>query len=133
MPATVTDVAALAEQAYTIAYPLLLSARAVTDPNRLALGAGMPDTQRISGWLDLGAEPVVLSVPDTEGRYYGLSLRDAWNTVFASVGARTTGTGARRFAILGPGRHGSHLPAGILPIAAPTRLVRVKLRARRVN
>ena len=57
----------------------------------LVHGRDTPDTLQSSGWLDLAAEPIVLSVTDTFGRYYVLWLRDAWNTVFASVGARTTG------------------------------------------
>jgi hypothetical protein len=113
------------EEAYVFAYPLLLSARALTAPNRLYVQPGPPGTLRISGWLDLSAEPCVLAVPETHGRYYVLWLRDAWNTVFASIGARTTGTRARAFAILGPGRHSDRLRPELSPIAAPTRIVRV--------
>ena len=70
--------------------------------NRLAITRERPDTLRISGWLDL-REPVVLTTPDTHGRYFVLWLRDPWDTVFATVGARTTGTAARAFVLLGPG------------------------------
>jgi hypothetical protein len=68
---------------------------------------------------------VVLSVPDTHGRYYLMSLVDMWTSVFASVGARTTGTGAGRYAIGLGGMWGSALPAGVLPITSPTRHVRI--------
>src|SRR3954466_1827603 len=83
------------------------------------------NTRRIWGWLDLGAEPWVLSLPDTIGRYSAIWLPDAWHTALASAGARPTGTGARAFALLGPGRQGTHLRTALSPIAAPTRIVRV--------
>src|SRR4051812_29844958 len=121
------DAAALAEEAYVFAYPLLVMDRAMRPrtANRLVREATMPDTVRMSGWLDLSAEPIVLSAPDMCGRYYALWLRDAWNTLFACAGARATGTEACAFAILGPGRHGAHVPAGMTPIAAPTRVAHV--------
>src|SRR3954465_2547850 len=113
----------VAEAAYVFGYPLLLSARAARDANRLFVGPVTDNTRRIWGWLDLGAEPWVLSLPDTIGRYSVVWLRDAWHTAFASAGARTTGTGARAFALLGPARQGIQLRTGLSPIAAPTRLV----------
>jgi hypothetical protein len=119
------DLSGQAREAYIFAFPLLLSARALAAPNRLFVLPGSPGTLRIAGWLDLRAEPRVLAVPETRGRYYVLWLRDAWNTAFASVGARTTGTHARAFAILGPGRHSEHLRPDLSPIAAPTRIAHV--------
>lgn len=88
--------------------------------NTLVHGRDTPDTLRSSGWLDLSAEPVVLVVPDTAGRYYALWLRDARDDVFAAVSARTTGTRRGAFAVLGPGWHGTELAAGLTPIASPT-------------
>src|SRR2546430_1691625 len=57
------------------------------------------DTLYSASWLDMTKEPVVISVPDTDGRYYLLPMLDMWTDVFASPGWRTTGTGAGTFLI----------------------------------
>jgi hypothetical protein len=60
------------------------------------------DTLYSWAWLDLSKEPMVLSLPDTNGRYYMMPMLDAWTNVFASPGTRTTGNKAGDFAITGP-------------------------------
>jgi hypothetical protein len=80
------------------------------------------DTLYSSAWLDLSQGPIVLSVPDTNGRYYLLQMMDAWTNVFASPGKRTTGTVKGEFVIVGPTWNGE-LPAGMKKIQAPTEMV----------
>ena len=87
------------------------------------------DTLYSVGWLDLTKEPVVISVPDTQGRYYLLQLLDMWTDSFAGVGKRTTGTGAGNFVIVGPGWQGE-VRQGVEPINAPTPFVWVIGRTR---
>ncbi len=77
------------------------------------------DTLYSLAWLDLTKEPIVLSVPDTHGRYYLMPVLDAWTNVFASPGKRTTGTQAGQFAIVGPNWTGT-LPAGLTELKSPT-------------
>jgi hypothetical protein len=76
------------------------------------------DTLYSMAWLNLSKEPIVLSVPDTHNKYYLMELLDSWTNVYASIGARTTGTAAGSYAITGPQWNGL-LPEGLIRIEAP--------------
>jgi hypothetical protein len=90
------------------------SFRDVTAPNA--------DTLYTTGWVDVGAEPWVLSLPDMKGRYALFPMLDGWTSVFQAPGKRTTGTGAQTYVITGPGWKGA-LPAGVKEYKSPTSMV----------
>ncbi len=77
------------------------------------------DTLYSTAWLDLSKEPIIVSVPDTAGRYYLLPMIDMWSDVFAVPGKRTSGTGTADYAVVAPGWKGK-VPDGIETIQSPT-------------
>jgi hypothetical protein len=77
------------------------------------------DTLYSIAWLDLTKEPMVMSVPNTNGRYYLLPMLDMWTDVFDSPGWRTTGTEAKNFLVTPPGWSGT-VPANVTQIKAST-------------
>ena len=139
----------IAKEAYVYAYPLLLMdvfmrqgtnyaeptgivtqapynqfshARAFPPADFKAVVRPNVDTLYSSANLDLGPEPIVLSVPATD-RYFMLPLLSLWTDVFAVPGTRTTGRNtAREFLLVGPGWRGE-APSGLEIIRSPTRLV----------
>ena len=77
------------------------------------------DTLYSSAWLDLTREPMVISAPETNGRYHLLPMLDMWSDVFASPGWRTTGTAPANYLVTSPNWTGQ-VPAGMSRINAPT-------------
>jgi hypothetical protein len=152
---TAQEVQSIAQDAYIFLYPLVLMdvsrkhftniepdkmfgrgpmntfAHARTFPPATFRGATHTnfDTLYSVGWLDLIKEPVVISVPDTQGRYYLLQLLDMWTDSFAGVGKRTTGTAAGNFVVVGPNWKGD-VPQGFQRVNAPTPFVWVIGRTR---
>jgi hypothetical protein len=80
------------------------------------------DTLYTVVWLDVSKEPWIVSAPDMKGRYFLLPMLDGWTTVFEDPGKRTTGTGAQKFAITGPGWSGT-LPPGVKEYKSATGMV----------
>ncbi len=86
------------------------------------------DTLYSVAWLDVAKEPVVLSIPDTKGRYYLMPMLDMWTDVFASPGWRTTGTEPQTYLVASPNwkpeirdnLQSLGLPLGTQRIDAPT-------------
>ncbi|MDW3688419.1 DUF1254 domain-containing protein [Cupriavidus sp. CV2] len=131
---------ALSAQIFVYAYPLVLM-----DVTREVMTARVPantfshkrsfpdatftdvvspnaDTLYSTAWLDLSCGPVILSLPDTHGRYYLMPLMDAWTNVFATPGKRTAGTRKAAYAVTGPMWSGT-LPPGVTEIRSPTEMV----------
>ncbi len=129
----------IAIEAYVYAYPALLieltrrinATRPGSTMNHFAHrpsfpDAGFTDVVRPNAdtlysilWFDVGSEPLVIDVPDSGGRYYLLQMLDQWSDTFASPGSRTTGDGAQRLVLAGPGWQGQ-LPQGAMLIRSPT-------------
>ena len=135
---------ALAQEAYIYFYPLvlmdvsrLMETSAATDNGEVTSSANKFSHQQLFpsppigeairpnfdtvysvAWLDLMAEPVIVSMPDTGGRYYLLSMFDMWSEAFATPGTRTTGTSATKFVVVPPNWAGRVV--GLPRIDAPT-------------
>ena len=74
------------------------------------------------GFMDLGSEPNILTVPNSHGRYYMVEILDAYTNAFAYAGGVATGYDGGTFALIGPNWKGD-LPAGVQRIYSPTRWV----------
>lgn len=84
---------------------LTWESRSIVTPNS--------DTLYSTAWLDLRAEPMVISVPEVTGnRYYSVQLIDASTNNYGIFGSRTSGNGAGDFLIVGPDWQGE-TPPGI--------------------
>src|SRR5713101_3212063 len=70
------------------------------------------DTPYSFAWLDLRAEPIVLSVPAVEkGRYYAVQLEDGNTFNYGYIGSRATGNEAGDYMVAGPNWKGETPPS----------------------
>src|SRR4029077_12013206 len=78
------------------------------------------DTPYSMLWLDLRAEPMVVSVPAIDKkRYYSVQFFDSNTYNYAYVGSRATGNQAGSYLVAGPNWQGE-TPAGVKLIRAET-------------
>ncbi|MFV8784347.1 DUF1254 domain-containing protein [Microbulbifer sp. SA54] len=76
------------------------------------------DTPYSMLWMDLRAEPIVISVPAIEDkRYYSIQLVDSSTFNYGYIGSRATGNAAGSYMIVGPGWQGEK-PQGINQVFA---------------
>ena len=137
----------IVKDAYVYAYPLVLTYLTAVQTTNYAEPTGIPteaplnqfsharefppadfksvvrpnaDTLYSPAVVDVGPEPIVLSVPSTD-RYFMLPMMSLWTDIFAVPGTRTTGPNtARNFLVVGPQWQGT-APAGLEIIRSPTR------------
>ncbi len=85
-------------------------------PEDKAIVTPNADTPYCMFWMDVRAEPMVLTVPEMEPeRFYQFQLIDLYTHNFAYVGTLTTGNGAGKFLIAGPDWDGEK-PEGITDV-----------------
>ncbi|MBP7371007.1 MAG: DUF1254 domain-containing protein, partial [Arenimonas sp.] len=78
------------------------------------------DTPYSMLWLDLRAEPMVISVPAVDSkRYYSVQLIDGNAYNYGYIGSRATGSDAGNFLVVGPGWSGEK-PEGIKQVFQST-------------
>jgi len=78
------------------------------------------DTPYSIAWLDLRAEPIVLSVPAVEKtRYYSVQLLDGNTFNFGYIGSRATGNKPGNYMVVGPDWQGE-TPTGIAGVFRST-------------
>jgi len=124
---TPEEATAIAKEAYIYAFPMMENYRTmyVQAIDRMAPGYGAPfnelahktellgpefkdvvrpnnDTMYSFAWLNLRAQPIVITVPEIKDRYYSVQLVDMFTHNFDYIGTRATGTEAGSYVIAGP-------------------------------
>lgn len=77
------------------------------------------DTIYYRAWIDLRASPLIVTSPDTKGRYYNLDYVDMYSETAAHTGRRTTGTAEQKALVVGPDWTG-RVPAGMTLVRMAT-------------
>ncbi|MCO6425665.1 DUF1254 domain-containing protein [Sinorhizobium meliloti] len=92
----------------------------VATPDDTAIITPNSDTPYSFVWLDLRAEPMVISVPAVEkDRYYSVQLIDGNTYNFGYIGSRATGTEPGDYLVVGPDWKGE-TPTGIKQVFRST-------------
>ncbi|KVH73269.1 hypothetical protein WJ41_12185 [Burkholderia ubonensis] len=82
------------------------------------------DTLDSTGWLDVAAEPVIVTLPDTRGRYWDARALDMWTNVLWSSNAAARGPRggprSQTIAFAAKDWQGT-LPKGVTRVDAPSR------------
>ena len=92
----------------------------VATPEDTAVVTPNSDTPYTTLWLDLRAEPIVLSVPAVDKkRYYSVQLIDGNTYNYGYIGSRSTGSEAGDYLVVGPGWKGE-TPPGIKKVFTST-------------
>ena len=76
------------------------------------------DTLYSVAWLDLGPEPLVMTLPKTD-RYHVFQMMDGWSEVFAAPGTRTSGSTGGTYLVVGPDWEGD-VPSDMELLRSPT-------------
>lgn len=101
--------------------------RRLADPSDRSIVAMNVDTPYSYAWLDLRAEPMVLTIPPFETeRYVSAQINDLYTYILGYVSPRTHGHGGAEVAIAGPSWSGD--AAGRQVVRAPTELALVLIR-----
>lgn len=82
------------------------------------------DTVYSMAQLDMSVGPILLTVPETNGRYYVLQFVSAWTDNFAYIGHRATGTGVGKF-LLVPHDWNGQTPDDATVVRVPTRIASI--------
>ena len=80
--------------------------RHLTTPTDRWANGPIRDTLYSTAWLDLAGGPALIDLPDTDDRYYVVVLIGADTDSFQYLGRRSTGTRARKVAVVGPNWQG---------------------------
>ncbi|MGO8837575.1 MAG: DUF1254 domain-containing protein [Limisphaerales bacterium] len=92
----------------------------VSTPADTAVITPNSDTPYSMCWLDLRAEPMVVSVPAVDkSRYYSVQMIDGNTYNYGYIGSRATGSDAGDYLVVGPGWTGA-TPAGIKKVFSST-------------
>ena len=98
---------------YKAPFNKLYNMRRVATPEDTAIVTPNSDTPYSLGFMDLRAEPVVISVPAIDkSRYYSVQLCDGNTFNYGYIGTRATGPEAGDYMVVGPGWKGA-TPPGI--------------------